>query len=211
MKKCGVSDAFQLHDVYGLDQDMLDILPKPVSSFILLFPVSENYEAHRRQEDEELKGNQTPENLFFMRQYLHNACGTIALFHAVLNNLKTIEVNDGPLKAFYEKAKDLTPEERGKLLEQDKDLIDIHQSLAREGQTEAPPEDEKILFHYAALTNVNGMLYEIDGRKNFPVSHGKTSDDSFLADAALVCKKFMERDPKELRFTVMAIAAAGEN
>lgn len=174
---------------------------------------TENYENHRREEEEKLKGDPpaAPKNLFYMRQYLHNACGTIALFHAVLNNLEHIEVKDGPLKAFYDKAKDLTPEERGKLLEQDKVLIDIHQSLAREGQTEAPPEGEKILFHYAALTNVGGELYELDGRKNFPIPHGKTTDESFLTDAANVCKKFMERDEKELRFTVMAIAAAGDN
>lgn len=140
-----------------------------------------------------------------------DACGTIALFHAILNNLKDIEVKDGPLKSFYEKAKGLTPEERGKLLEQDNDLISIHQSLAREGQTQAPAEDEKVLFHYAALTNVGNELYELDGRKKFPISHGKTSDDSFLTDAADVCKKFMKRDPKELRFTIMAIAAAGDN
>lgn len=128
-----------------------------------------------------------------------------------MNNLNDIEVKDGPLKSFYEKAKSLTPEERGKLLEQDQDLISIHQSLAREGQTEAPAEDEKVLFHYAALTNVGGELFELDGRKNFPILHGKTTEDSFLTDAAAVCKKFMERDQKELRFTIMAIAAAGEN
>lgn len=212
MKQCGVTEAYQLVDVYGLDQEMLAMLPKKVKAFILLFPCTENYETHRRQEDEELKGKQAANpDLFYMRQTLHNACGTIALFHAILNNLKDIEVKDGPLKAFFEKAKGLTPEERGKLLEQDQDLIGIHQSLAREGQTEAPGEDEKVLFHYAALTAVNNELFELDGRKNFPVSHGKTSEDSFLTDAAAVCKKFMERDEKELRFTVMAIAAAGDD
>lgn len=213
MRKVGVSEAYQLVDVYGLDEAMLAMLPQPVRAFILLFPCTENDEKHRREEDEKLKQNlpETPEKLFYMRQYLHNACGTIALFHAILNNLQHVEVKDGPLKSFYEKAKGLTPEERGKLLEQDKGVIEIHQSLAREGQTEAPPEDEKVLFHFTALTNVNGELYELDGRKNFPVSHGKTSDDSFVADAAAVCKKFMARDEKELRFTVMAIAAAGEN
>lgn len=214
MKQVGVSDAFELVDVYGLDESMLAMLPQPVRAFILLFPCTENDEKHRREEDEKLKLSppETPEKLFYMRQYLHNACGTIALFHAILNNLQHIEVKDGPLKSFYEKAKELTPEERGKLLEQDKGVIEIHQSLAREGQTEAPPEDEKVLFHFTALTNVNGQLFELDGRKNFPISHGETSDDSFVVDAAAVCKQFMARDEKELRFTVMAIAAAaGEN
>lgn len=211
MKQCGVSESYQLVDVYGLEEELLAMLPPNVKAFILLFPCTENYEKHRKQEDEELKGKKVNSDLFYMRQYLHNACGTIALFHAVLNNLDSIEVKDGPLKAFYENAKGLTPEERGKLLEQDKDLIDIHQKIAREGQTAAPPEDEKVLFHYAALVKVGNELFELDGRKNFPVSHGETSDDSFKLDAAKVCKKFMERDEKEMRFTVMAIAAAGNN
>ncbi len=134
--------------------------------------------------------------------------GTVALFHAILNNLDTIKITEGPLKAFYEKAKGLTPEERGKLLEQDKDIIQIHQSIAREGQTEAPPENEEVLFHYTAFVNINGELFELDGSKQFPVSHGKTSDEKFLFDAAEACKKFMERDQNEVRFTVMAISAA---
>lgn len=212
LSECGVSKQYQVVDVYGLDKDMLDMLLKPVRALILLFPCTDNYEAHRKAEDEELKDKQAaPEKLFYMRQYLHNACGTIALFHAILNNMQHIEVSDGPLKTFYEKAKDMTPEERGKLLEQDKNLIDIHQSIAREGQTQAPAEDEKVLFHFVALTNFGGELFELDGRKNFPIPHGKTTDESFLTDAAAVCKKFMERDEKELRFTVMAIAAAGDN
>jgi ubiquitin carboxyl-terminal hydrolase L3 len=119
------------------------------------------------------------------------------------------------LKSFYEKAKGLSPEERGKLLEGDKDIIEIHQNLAVEGQTEAPADlEEKILFHYVALTMVgdktDGELMELDGRKNFPVSHGKTTAESFVTDAAEVCKKFMSRDEKELRFTMMAIVAGGD-
>jgi ubiquitin carboxyl-terminal hydrolase L3 len=209
MKQCGISEKYQLVDVVSLDEEvMIAMLPPKVKAFILLFPCySENTEAHRAKENEELKDklNDFPD-LFYMRQYLHNACGTVAIFHAVLNNLNSIEVKDGPLKSFYEKAKNLTPEERGKLLEQDQDIITIHQSLACEGQTEAPPEDEKILFHFVALTAVNGELFELDGSlRNFPISHGKTTEETFLNDAAKVCRKFMERDEKELRFTVMAI------
>jgi ubiquitin carboxyl-terminal hydrolase L3 len=64
------------------------------------------------------------------------------------------------------------------------------------------------LFHYVAITSVNDELFELDGSlHSAPVSHGKTSADSFMADAAAVCKKFMARDEKELRFTVMAIGA----
>ncbi|XP_070501400.1 ubiquitin carboxyl-terminal hydrolase [Chironomus tepperi] len=210
MKSIGVPDKYQLFDVYGLEEDTLAFLNKPVLAFILLFPCTENYENHRKQQDEEMKANppKTPENLFYMKQYLHNACGTVALFHSILNNLDRITLEDGPLKSFYEKAKDLSPEERGKLLETDEGIISIHQKIAQEGQTEAPPANSDVLFHYVALTKVGDELFELDGGKCGAVSHGSTSDETFLTDAAIVCKKFMSRDEKELRFSFMAIAAA---
>jgi ubiquitin carboxyl-terminal hydrolase L3 len=99
MTQIGVSEAFNLVDVYGLEPDLLAILPKPVVAFILLFPCTENYENHRKQEDEELKANpqKIPENVFYMRQYLRNACGTVALFHALLNNTEVVELKVGKI------------------------------------------------------------------------------------------------------------------
>lgn len=133
----------------------------------------------------------------------------MALIHACLNNLKTVDLADGSvMKNFYEKAKGLTPEERGKLLEKDQAFIDIHQALAVEGQTAAPPIEEKITNHFIALVEAGGELFELDGSKNFPISHGETKDETFLSDAVRVCKEFMKRDPKEVNFTIMALAAA---
>lgn len=100
----------------------------------------------------------------------------------------------------------MSPEERGKLLAEDVKLINVHQDLAAEGQTTAPPSDAIINNHFIALVNVNDELFELDGRKNFPISHGSTKEESFLSDAAKVCKDFMTRDPKEVNFTIMALA-----
>lgn len=46
---------------------------------------------------------------------------------------------------------------------------------------------------------VDGVLYELDGRKEGPVPHGPTSPGTLLQDACSVVKKFMDRDPGELR------------
>jgi ubiquitin carboxyl-terminal hydrolase L3 len=142
-----------------------------------------------------------------MRQYIRNSCGTMALIHSVLNNLKVVDMKEGSvMKNFYEKAKDLSPEKRGKLLEQDKTFIEVHQALAAEGQTAAPASDEIVNKHFIALVNVAGELFELDGSKNFPITHGATSDEKFLFDSARVCKEFMNRDPKEVNYTIMAFA-----
>lgn len=46
------------------------------------------YEKHRAEEHERIKEvqEQHPADLFYMRQFTHNACGTVALIHSVANN-----------------------------------------------------------------------------------------------------------------------------
>ena len=56
---------------------------------------------------------------------------------------------------------------------------------------------------------MEGSLYELDGRKAFPINHGKTSEKSFLKDAATVIKeKFMKLDHDNGMFNVMALSKA---
>lgn len=110
IQKLGVSSDWSVTDVIGLDPELLDWIPKPVKAFILLFPISESvsfsrfilfffwawylplfpqYEKHRSDEDSRLKANppaDLPDDLFYMKQTIHNACGTIALVHSIANN-----------------------------------------------------------------------------------------------------------------------------
>jgi len=57
-------------------------------------------------------------------------------------------------------------------------------------------------------TTPHTLLNSDDGRKSFPIKHGPTSEETFVKDAAKVCKEFMSRDPDEVRFTVLALTAA---
>lgn len=45
-----------------------------------------------------------------------------------------------------------------------------------------------------------------DGRKAFPINHGPSSADTLLEDACKVIRQFMERDPEEVKFTIVALA-----
>ncbi|EDW75802.1 uncharacterized protein Dwil_GK15133 [Drosophila willistoni] len=208
IRKLGVSPSWSVTDVIGLEDEMLEWIPRPVKALILLFPCSDAYEKHRSEEHERIKDveEQHPSDLFYMRQFTHNACGTVALIHSVANN-KEVDVSGGVLKNFLEKTLALSPEDRGKALEEDKEFTAGHQELAQEGQTNAS-EHEKVIHHFIALVNKNGTLYELDGRKSFPIKHGETSEETFVKDAAKVCKEFMSRDPNEVRFTVLALTAA---
>ncbi|EDW03859.1 ubiquitin carboxyl-terminal hydrolase [Drosophila grimshawi] len=207
--KLGVSPSWSVIDVIGLDDELLAMLPMPVKALVLLFPISQKYEEFCAEEKKRIMAGaepeKHPEDLFYMRQFTHNACGTVALIHSVANN-KDIDIADGVLKSFLDNGLALSPEERGHALEKDKAFTEDHQKLALEGQTDAAAY-EKVIHHFIALVNKEDTLYELDGRKSYPVSHGKTSAETFVRDAAKVCKEFMARDPDELRFTVLALAA----
>ena len=39
-----------------------------------------------QESEQEAAGADVPENVYFMKQFVGNACGTVALIHAVANN-----------------------------------------------------------------------------------------------------------------------------
>lgn len=210
LEKLGVSPQWGIVDIYGTDEDLLAFVPQPLKSLIFLFPCSDVNEEFRAKEDAEIRAKNIdyPEGLFYMRQYVHNACGTIALVHAVLNN-PDIELAEGSvIKKYLDVAKDKTPEERGKLLENDGGFTETHEIIANEGQTPAPDINEKVYHHFIAFVHHDGKLYELDGRKNFPIPHGKTSSETLLRDAIAVCKDYIARDPEEVRYTMLGLVPA---
>ncbi|XP_071446277.1 ubiquitin carboxyl-terminal hydrolase isozyme L3 [Hetaerina americana] len=210
LQSLGVPDNWQIVDVYGLDPELLSTIPQPVAAVLLLFPTSDKYEEHKSKEEENLKksGDVFPENVYYLKQVVSNACGTIALIHSVANNTDKIDLKDGDLKRFLQESLTMNPEERGaKLLDAD-GIISTHKKVAQEGQTEAPDCNDPVNFHFVAFVHKDGHLYELDGRKSCPINHGKTSDETLLQDAAKVCREFMERDPDELHFTVVALTGA---
>ncbi|GLG92819.1 hypothetical protein R5R35_007471 [Gryllus longicercus] len=200
----GVPDKYQMVDVYGLDNELLGAIPRPVLAVMLLFPSRKTQD---QPEIDEAGDKEVSESLFYIKQIVNNACGTIALLHSVANNLDKIQLEEGHLKTFIEKAKPLNPMERGELLGKAEGIINIHKEVAMEGQTEAPEPTEPVHYHFVAFVQQGGFIYELDGRKPSPINHGCTSDDTFLEDAARVCKQYMDRDPDELHFTVVALTA----
>jgi len=208
----GVPEKWNIVDVYGLDSDALAWVPRPVLALILLFPCSDKFYEYAKKEAEEIndKGQVLVDDIFYMKQYVSNACGSIALIHSVANNVEKLDLQDGTFKKILEDSKNLSPEEKGEMLlkvnsnSEAYKLITAHQELAMEGQTEANP-NEKVNHHFVAFVPRGGYLYELDGRKDFPINHGPTNDETFLEDAAKVCQGFIERDSEDVNFTIMAL------
>jgi Ubiquitin carboxyl-terminal hydrolase, family 1 len=86
--------------------------------------------------------------VFFFRQTIGNACGTIGLLHALANNTEHLQMGDGPLAKLLNECKDMTPLERANHLETSTIFASIHQTNSLDGQTEAPDAEEDVNLHF---------------------------------------------------------------
>ena len=50
----------------------------------------------------------------------------------------------------------------------------------QEGQTSAPGREDCVDYHFVAFVQVDGGLYELDGRKTGPVRKGASSPATFM-------------------------------
>ncbi|XP_058955110.2 ubiquitin carboxyl-terminal hydrolase isozyme L3 [Pocillopora verrucosa] len=204
----GLKPTWSFVDVFGLEPELLAMLPQPTCALLLLFPTSDKYHEYKTEQEEKVKehGQEVSPNLFFMKQTIGNACGTVAIIHSIANNTDVLQLDEGFLKKFIDSTKSLSPDEKGEQLESDENICEAHAACAQEGQTETPSVDDRVDLHFVAIVHRDGFLYELDGRKLFPINHGKSSEETFLQDAAEVCKEYMKRDPTQLHFTVVALS-----
>ncbi len=103
LHKLGVPEDVVVGEVFGLDEDSLSFVPRPVYAVIATF--------------EALKKNENPNVVDSAAQYymhqtsnLDNACGIIASIHSVLNNLDKFQLTEGGiLDRFYKSVQALSP------------------------------------------------------------------------------------------------------
>jgi len=105
----------------------------------------------------------------------------------------------------------MIPIMRAKQLEMDKEIGQMHSDATMDDRNQTnrgETEDEDVDTHFIALIpHRDGYVYELDGRKEGPVRHGTTTKETFLRDACQVVQKFMDRDPGELRFSIVALTS----
>ncbi|EHA8591114.1 putative Ubiquitin carboxyl-terminal hydrolase [Cocos nucifera] len=144
------------------------------------------------------------EKVYFLKQTVGNACGTIGILHAVGNATSEINLVEGSyFDRFYKSTANMDPYERAAFLEKDREMEDAHAVAATAGDTEASSDVDE---HYICFTCVDGELYELDGRKSQPISHGPSSPSNLLQDAAKVIKAMIQKIPDSMNFNVMALS-----
>uniref|UniRef100_A0A2I3TWC0 Ubiquitin carboxyl-terminal hydrolase n=1 Tax=Pan troglodytes TaxID=9598 RepID=A0A2I3TWC0_PANTR len=178
LSRLGVAGQWRFVDVLGLEEESLGSVPAPACALLLLFPLTAQHENFRKKQIEELKGQEVSPKVYFMKQTIGNSCGTIGLIHAVANNQDKLGFEDGSvLKQFLSETEKMSPEDRAKCFEKNEAIQAAHDAVAQEGQCRV---DDKVNFHFILFNNVDGHLYELDGRMPFPVNHGASSEDTLL-------------------------------
>eukprot|EP00898_Chlorokybus_atmophyticus_P001266 jgi/Chlat1/213/Chrsp1S00212 len=199
-------------DVYGLDDELLAMVPSPAAAVLLLFPITPQSEAASREETERIRNNkqQVSEKVWFTRQTVGNACGTIGLIHSLANQPRDkIAFEPGSyFDGYFRKTQSMTPEERAQYLETDHSIEEAHAAAASTGDSAVPDADAPVDLHFVCFVCIDGSLYELDGRKPHPVNHGPSSPETLLKDAAKVIRQFMDRSPESSNFNVIALAPA---
>ncbi|KAK7200437.1 ubiquitin carboxyl-terminal hydrolase [Novymonas esmeraldas] len=210
--KLGVVTAkVQFIDVYGVSDDLLEMVPSPVHAVLLVYPICRATEEYmvsqQKAQAAEASAFCKEHTFFFSHQYVPNACGTIAIMHALLNNSgKLGEIAPGSILDGDGMKKPAPPEEIGAVIASSASLATAHAAAADEGVTENQDIEASINLHFVCFIHVGGRCVELDGRHEHPTLHGACEDNaSFLKAAAAAIQHRMELNPNSYEFGITAL------
>jgi ubiquitin carboxyl-terminal hydrolase L3 len=205
------TSLYEFVDVFSTEEWALDMIPQPVAAVLMLYPLTDKQENSSTRANDVVALEDAQDKVWFIKQRIGNACGTIGLLHALMNIPEPIRIftQDSWLDTFQGDCPiPLDPVTKAETLEADSKIATLHDQAtsSENNQTNRGSLDDELITHFVAFVCVNNKLYEMDGRKAGPVYHGPTTQANLLKDACTVIQKFMARDPDEMRFTMTALA-----
>ncbi|UNI16140.1 Ubiquitinyl hydrolase 1 [Purpureocillium takamizusanense] len=225
----GVSEELGFFDIYNLDEpDLLSLVPRPALALIFITP-PDMYYAVRREDGiadppagdgiaeppardgltYDKSGDDEP--VMWFQQTIGNACGLIALLHAVSNGGAKKFVQSGSLlDRIIRRAAPLKPVARAAALYDDEELERAHMRAARMGSSAPPPAEEHASLHFLAFVKgEDGHLWELEGGVDGPIDRGALGEgEDLLGDRALELgvRRFLKHANGNLQFSIVALA-----
>ena len=207
-RKLGLPEQFEFHDVLAVEEWALEMIPHPVQTILLLYPLGDESAAMSDP------GTALASEPIFMKQKVENACGTIAVLHAMLNlhaqgRLPLSETSF--VKRMFDATKSLSADDRGDWLESDPEIESAHASFESGGQSAVTTDDVDTHF-IAFVPSADGKrVIELDGRKTGPIDHGEIdyanpTDPFGVAVLNVIKSQFIDKNPEDIRFSILALS-----
>ena len=114
---------FNFQEMLSIEEWAQEMLPQPVLGIMLCYEVTPVQSDFKKTQEPTLNIEGVPQEIFYMKQYAQNACGTIALFHIILNaisNHPDLVTADSYLAKFKNECTTKNPEEKGKIFQTNK-------------------------------------------------------------------------------------------
>ena len=226
MYDLGISFIFALMDVVSIENSiLLSVISRFVFAFILVLPISDEYERHRRKITCEIGEDPIARKVFWFRQIIDNACGLYAILHAICNFGTKAYIS--MLTIYYEEFFALTEShgikfnfflnklciclngDRKVLFNESTDLETMYRKAAIRGSTSFPPVENEIDLHYVCFFRFpNGSIYEMDGDANGPVKTNimLKQNKNMLDASALECvKRCIVKGGADMNFSLLAL------
>ena len=108
-----------------------------------------------------------PDDLFFAKQVIQNACATQAVLSVLLNAPTEVELGE-TLENFRDFTQEFDPEMRGVVLSNSDVIRNAHNTFARPEPIvlqSAPANKDDDVFHFIAYVPRGGKVFELDGLK----------------------------------------------
>lgn len=204
----GLSASHEFVDVLAFDGDVMGAMVPSIQqcrALIFLYPLS-------KVQPRQTAPCREAEGVFFLKQAIENACGSIALIH-VLANCRDLVVAGSPMALFVGGAASdpaMSSAERGRLVEANDEFRRLHASSSSLGQTGVPEAAAHIDMHFVALVEHGGRLYELNGALAGPICHGPVGEAGFFAACCGAVTRVYLEGAEDAQFTALALVPHGE-